>query len=317
MGFNPLTIAGTLIGGLILAGILGWMKKPRLVAFVPKLFAHSRISDNGQIAEIWFMNRGFKNEEQIEAIFNPRLRYELIGSNNPNITLEGEKLLIPRIGAGDDCSVLLQVEGGKFSQEDIVSCLSKETKGSITSKLDEVPVTSGQRVGLVAFVMVFGSLLTLSFKGFDWYLDKENKEVVDTSSLDSKQPEKDEMNGWQVGDHYRNNNIWKAISQKKIIISISELKKIKQRVKLNVGVSNASEEVLSVNLSIAASGNQSSIPYLEKNLFDRLLMPNQAVEHTLSAQIDSNDATPRALIEVFIETADGETLKARKLIAVN
>ncbi|MCW1979631.1 hypothetical protein [Xanthomonas campestris] len=317
MGFNPLTIVGTLIGGLILAGILGWMKKPRLVAFVPKLFAHSRISDNGQIAEIWFMNRGLKNEEQIEAIFNPRLRYELIGSNNPNITLEREKLSIPRIGAGDDCSVLLQIEGGKFSQEDIVSCLSKETKGSITSKLDEVPVTWGQRVGLVAFVIVFGSLLTLAFKGFDWYLDKENKEVVDTKNLDSEHPQEDEMNGWQVGDHYRDNTIWKAIAQRKIIITVSESRKIKQRVKLAVGVSNASDEVLSITLSIAASGNQSSIPYQEKNLFDRLLMPNQAVEHTLSAQVDSNDSTPRALIEVFIETADGETLKAKKLIAVN
>ena len=66
MNFQPLSILLTIIGGLILAGLLGWIRRPRLVVFVPRLFSHSRISDKGQIVEISIMNRGFKTEEAVE-----------------------------------------------------------------------------------------------------------------------------------------------------------------------------------------------------------------------------------------------------------
>ena len=104
---QPITIVFALIGGLLLAGILGWIRKARLVVFVPRLFSHSKISDKGQIAEISVMNRGFKTEEGIELLLNPAMHYELVGSNNPDATIVRNKLCVPRIGSADDCSILL------------------------------------------------------------------------------------------------------------------------------------------------------------------------------------------------------------------
>ena len=47
MNIQPLSIFLTVIGGLLVAGLLGWVRRPRLVVFVPRLFSHSRISDKG------------------------------------------------------------------------------------------------------------------------------------------------------------------------------------------------------------------------------------------------------------------------------
>ena len=312
MEFNPLTVVGTLLGGLILAGVLGWIRKPRLVAFVPKLFSHSKISDNGQIVEIWFMNRGFKNEEVIEATFNPQLRYELIGTNNPSVALEKGKLLIPRIGTGDDSSVLLQVEGGKFTVADIVSCLSKETKATITSKLEEVPITSSQRVGFLTFLLVFGLLFTLVLRGMDWYF--ESKIQKQTPAAVVKTPSS--MQGWKIAEHYRDNSLWKAIEQNNISIRIATPLRSKQRVRLPVTVTNGTSDALSVTLYISASANQDSIDFNDKRLPDKLLMPGQSVDHSLVAAIATSDTDPKVLVELFLETTDGESLKAKQLISI-
>lgn len=316
MEFNPLTIVGTLLGGLILAGILGWIRKPRLVAFVPKLFSHSKISDNGQIVEIWFMNRGFKNEEQIEATFNPQMRYELIGTNNPNISLEREKLLIPRIGSGDDSSVLLQVEGGKFTPSDIVSCLSKETKGTITSKLEDVPLTSSQRVGFLAFVLVFGLLFIAVSKGFDWYFEEKTAQATATATPEEKKNAQELMQGWQVADVYEDNPIWNNVAQRKITISIAQLSRTRQRAKVPVTVKNETDDALTVTLWISASADQDSLEYNQKRLSNKLLMPGQMVEYTLNAVIDSSDKDPKVLVELFLEATDGESFKAKRLLSV-
>ena len=132
MQFNPITLAATIVGGLIVAAILGWIRKPRLVVLVPRSFSYSQITDRGHLVEISIFNRGFKTEEAIDVTLNHTLRYELIGSNNQDAQVANNRITVPRIGPSDDATVLLLVEPGIFKPDDITQCLSKETKGRST-----------------------------------------------------------------------------------------------------------------------------------------------------------------------------------------
>src|SRR5215204_6416118 len=162
--FSPIALAATVVGGLLVAALLGWIRKPRLIVLVPRSFSYSQITDRGQLVEISMFNRGFKTEENVEMTLNHALRYELLGSNSQDSKVAGNKVVVPRIGPSDEVTVLLLVEGGEFKKDDIVQCLSKENKGQLASKLDEVTPTGPQRISIVGmFVAVPALLYGLTF----------------------------------------------------------------------------------------------------------------------------------------------------------
>ena len=98
MTFNPLTLVLTILGGLIVAGILGWIRKPRLCVLVPRMFSYSQLTDKGQLVELTIFNRGFKTEESIEVTLNPSLKYEMLGASSQDATLVKNKLVISLTG---------------------------------------------------------------------------------------------------------------------------------------------------------------------------------------------------------------------------
>ncbi len=141
MNVTPLSFVLTVLGGLLLAGLLGWIRKPRLVILVPRLFSYSHLTDRGQLAEITIFNRGFKTEESIKLSLGPSLQYNIVGSSSQDVLLVKNKLIISRIGPGDDVTTLLLVEGGAFTAGEISNCLSKESKGRVVRSPTDRPST--------------------------------------------------------------------------------------------------------------------------------------------------------------------------------
>lgn len=139
MQFNPISIVLTLVGGLLLAAILGWIRRPRLAVFVPRTFSYNQLSDKGQLVEVTVFNRGFKTEENIDVTLNPALNYELVGANSPDAVVEKNRLKMTRIAPADEITILLNVENGVFKPDDIVQTVSKETNGITVTKLEDVP----------------------------------------------------------------------------------------------------------------------------------------------------------------------------------
>ena len=160
-------MVATVIGGLIVASLLGWIRKSRLIVLMPRSFSHSQLTERGQLVELSIFNRGLKTEESIELILSHMLKYELVGSNHQDARVLTNKVMIPRIGPSDEVTVLLMVEHGTFRKDDIVQCLSKETKGKVVSKLDEVGFTGSQRIFIVALVVVGVGLIY----GFPYVID--------------------------------------------------------------------------------------------------------------------------------------------------
>lgn len=155
MPFNPIALAVTIVGGLIVAALLGWIRKPRLIVLVPRSFSYSQITDRGQLVEVSVFNRGFKTEEAIDVTLNHAMRYELVGSNSQEVRVSGNKITIPRVGPSDDVTVLLLVELGTFKSNDIIQCLSKETMGRTVEKVENIPPNGPQRIAIVGMFVVF------------------------------------------------------------------------------------------------------------------------------------------------------------------
>ncbi|KRG63770.1 hypothetical protein ABB26_11235 [Stenotrophomonas humi] len=316
MNFQPITILLTLLGGLALAGILGWIRKPRLVVFVPRLFSHSRISDKGQIVEVSILNRGFKTEEQVELSLNPQLHYELIGSNNPDATLNGAKLAIPRIGSADDCSVLLQADNGKFSHEDIVKCLSKESKGTVTTKLEELPITAQQRVGVVgfvAFLVVAGALL---FKSIDKIFETINPEVAAKNETQARPvPPKPDLQGWSIPSVYEDEAMYKQIVTKDLQIAMGTVTRRGRTLSIPITVANGTTEPFALTAWTSSPVDDSGISFERRRVNSRLLFPKGNFEYTLQAATGSGEAEKAALVEVFLTREGGQTLKATRMVS--
>lgn len=312
MNVHPMTILFTLIGGLILAGILGWIRKARLVVFVPRLFSHSKISDKGQIAELSVMNRGFKTEESVELLLNPAMHYELLGSNNPDALLLNNKLSVPRIGSADDCSILLQVENGKFTHTDIVSCLSKETKATVATKLEEVPVTAQQRVGIIVFFGLFSILILAGIKGIDYFfdLDKPNRE---TASVEAEPPD---HQGWNISRIYTtaDNVIYQSIVSRKITVLDDKPILRRNMLLVPIKVSNDSDMTLTLSMSISGALPQDDIDFVKRRVHDRLLLPKDSIELTLEAVVPGDVDRQTVVLEFFLQTPEGESLKGVKVV---
>lgn len=305
------------MGGLLLAGILGWIKRPRLVVFVPRIFSHSRLSDKGQIAEISVMNRGFKTEESVELSLSPSLHYELIGSNNPDASLITNKLLIPRIGSADDCSILLQIKNGKFTHEEIVNCLSKETKAVVATKLENIPVTAQQRIALLLFFGVIALLALLVLKGFDYITDKTTNVPSAVVSEKSTTVEVDTQ-GWNIGAIYANerNVLFKALVKKQIEISVGTPIVQKNAVVIPISVKNSSPMPIKVTLGLAGSASQDPLTFAKRHVSGKLLFPSDSTNETLEALLPADMSRRKVIVDFFIESTTGETISGQRVIDV-
>lgn len=243
MNINISAIIGTIFTGLLIAGILGWIRKPRLIVHIPRLLSHSWLSEKGKLVELSIFNRGFKTEESIEIVLNKSLSYNLIGSNNQDAEILNNKVKIPRIGSSDETTIIFLIEGGEFSPKDVTSCLSKETKGRIVEKFEEIPVTWQIRVtGIIVIFFV----IAIAYGAYFLYTDsitlekrantdagkieqsiaqstsaiKENLDAIQSTL--TKSSATDSVNGWTIPDYYKTTSdpLYQALKSSKIQINV-------------------------------------------------------------------------------------------------
>jgi hypothetical protein len=315
--FNPLSVALTLLAGLVLAGILGWIRRPRLIVFVPRLFSHSKISDQGQIAEISVMNRGFKTEEAVDLSLNRGLHYELIGSNNPDVELKSGRISIPRIGSADDCSILLQVERGSFTHVDIITCLSKETKGVVKTKLEDIPVTAQQRVAIITFLAFVMGLFVVGFWGVDLITAAStapnNSTEADSSNPSASHSEVDSQ-GWEISDIYVRDKLYKELLDKQVLTTIGDFSIRKDVVTIPISISNRTDRPLTITIWIAAAISQDQIEFKNRRVSDKLLFPGATAELELQAKIGKVSNERKVQLHIYLEGNAGESLIGSRLL---
>lgn len=303
--FNPLSLLLTIIGGLTVAALLGWIRKPRLVALVPRTFSYSHITDKGQLVEISIFNRGFKTEESIDVTLNPAYSYEMLGSNSQDATTEKNRIKISRIGPSDEVTALIIVEGGLFKRDDIVQILSKETKGNTVSKLEEVPPTGPQRVGLIAFFVVVPVALYVGYLSLDYVI----KNFEPPSALVAKD-KKTVVNGWSVPSFNLSTSpkMFDDFQSKKISAAIGTPSAKGDIVTLPVSVSNSTDKIIKYSLSMTTVASETKIPSYSRHLSDVIVVPGKTEERKISVSIPSkteNIAERTIFIDVAFESMEG------------
>lgn len=307
---NLLSLLLTIIGGLTVTALLGWIRKPRLVALVPRTFSYSHITDRGQLVEISIFNRGFKTEEAIDITLNPAYSYDLLGSNSQDATTEKNRIKISRIGPSDEVTALIIVEGGVFKRDDIVQILSKETKGSAVSKLEEVPPTGPQRVGLIAFFVAVPVALYVGYLSLDYVV----KNFEPPSALVAKD-KRTVVQGWSVPSFNISTSpkMFEKFESNKISTAIGTPSVKGDVVSLPVAISNNTDKIIKFTLSMTTVASEKKIPSYDRHLSDVIVVPGKTEERKISVIIPSkseNVAERIVFIELSLESMeDDESLR--------
>ncbi len=143
-----------------LSSIVAYLFRMRqLYTVVPKLYRTSFLSEKGSVSELIIYNRGNKTEEDIVLEIDQEMKCELLGANSSDIKLVGNTVQLTRLHAKNEASLILLVENGILTDEKLTSLSSKDCKGKIYKKTDEVPPSSSHValsiIGLIAIISVF------------------------------------------------------------------------------------------------------------------------------------------------------------------
>lgn len=210
-----------LLIGLVLfaiTSVIAYLFKMRqLYVSIPRLYNKSQLSTNGSLCEIKVFNKGNHSEEDITIAFDPKLSIELLATDDTTLSINDNKIQIPRLHKHKDVSALLMVEGGSFEHSKITDFSSKATTGRILNPNEDTPPNWA---ATFVFAMIFMSIFPGIFYGFELYKDyqassakEELKAVVDA--------------GWvSLGGYYKS-PIRKSYSDKEFPILIKKTTKDK------------------------------------------------------------------------------------------
>lgn len=312
MKIEFITILLTILGGLVVTGIVSWIRKSALVLLVPRMFSYSQITDRGQLIELTVFNRGFKTEESVEITLNPMLRYEILGSNSQDVIVEKNKVKISRIGSSDEVTSLLIVENGVFKKDDITQCLSKETRGRVVDKLEEVPLTGPQRINFLVVII----LLALSGYAFTYGIDHVLERLEGPVAKEETASKVVEIAGWKILKVYANQRdsfLFEKFSNQEIRAELEAGARKNNLVGIKLRIVNNTDQIIRISSAeMITMASEKIIPSYERSIYDVLVLPKKAVERSVNVVIpkDKKDLAENIVFaELFLTDTNGDSLK--------
>jgi uncharacterized membrane protein YuzA (DUF378 family) len=321
--FNPLTSILSILGALGVAGLVGWIKKARLVALVPKTFSYSELTESGhgQLVEIAVFNRGWKTEDTIDVTMNPALSYQMLGANSQDVKVEKNRLKISRVGPSEEITALIIVEKGTFRPEDIAQIVSKESKGIVVSKAEEIGLTGPQRIQFVVFLLV---MLAAVSAFFYFFLPITTNSPTSQSEPKTVITKKDDLpakiGDWNIEEHYRSedNSLYQGLLKNEIKFSVGTPRSKGDITSIPVRMTNTGASPLVVSLSMNSNASAGRIPSYELSSRDITLPANQTIERSIRVIIPvrSSEVDRSVYMEAFIKSIDGRTLLMKQVYTV-
>jgi hypothetical protein len=145
-------------------------------------------------ATLKLFNRGNRIEEHIEIVLNKNLSYSYESNTGTNIDVSiiGHVLTVEKILNNTDIAILIKVNGESVNRSDLcIQVSSKEVKGTIYTKEEEIPTPTSTFVTKVAVLL---SISFLIYTGIDFYLEynadqKQQEELAEKSQQTTKEHE--------------------------------------------------------------------------------------------------------------------------------
>lgn len=326
MNWHPITLLLTLVGGLVTAGLIGWIRKPRLILLVPRLFSFSMLGAKGQLAELSVFNRGWKTEEAVEVSLSPNFTYEIIGSNSQDVTLDANKLLISRIGAGDDVTTILLAEGGVFSANEITNCLSKESKGKTVKKLEDVTPTGPQRIALVVIFILLPVTFYLSYSVLSAYFSREIRSIGAAATENvsreviASMGDGSLVQDWVVPKYAKSLSgaTYQAFVSGQLELRVGATSRKKDIVSVPVTLTNKSQFVVQLDVTMNTVTSKGRIPSHKLSNYDSFVLPGTAVTVSIDVVIPAapKEYERNVYLEASLKETGGSVLHLKRTLVV-
>lgn len=308
-----LRFLGYIFAALIVAGILALINMRRLYVLAPKLLSYSQLTDKGQIVELTLFNRSLKMEEMIEINLSPSCKYQLVASTFGETTLADNKIAIRRLAPEDELTVVFLAEEKAFSKEDIVSVTSKDTKGRVIDKLEDVlPSTKKTMIG--AFVVALFMTLMFAIPTIGIRLFQEESLAPRSSGPDSKSPStRQHVNkaiqefkaaGWNVDVDYFRSGLADHYDAMQLPVRIGRPRRDGRIVVVDIDVINKSDRLFKVSGRLLSPVEPPEDIYIQNWFHDLLIFPKDTKTKSLRAYLP-RDAKRKVLIAEFDIKVDG------------
>lgn len=215
----------------------------QLYVVLPRLFSVSALTSTGKLVEIRVFNKSRTTEEEVLVALSPERTYEIVASTDSSPILDKYTIRIPRIPPGDDFSVLMMVEGGNFTKDEISTVSSKTTKGKVMEDIEHVPPNVGNVIlstaCFVAVIAAFFAGISTYEKWKDSVAQRERAERIESLSFLAE-------TGWTSLDEYAVSNLRKNYNQGEFPLFQKDLKRDGNTLIVAFSIINKSAAPLSV-----------------------------------------------------------------------
>jgi hypothetical protein len=267
----------------------------QLYLVMPRLYHHSPLSDNGKMVELIVFNKGRKSEEDIRIELDPSLRYTLIAATNKDISLMDGIFIINRVAPLSEASVIFVAEGGNFGEENIAQFSSKDTRGRIRKRLDEVPPNWGNAL---LWIFIPLAVIVCLFYGIDTYQKFDRTKKIE--SLQSVA-----VQGWNGLEWYATSKLRQSYSTNEFPITFLRQVRKREIVSLEFRIVNKSAAWLSVDARVSYPEKVNDPEsFDDRLLYDIRIEPAGAKNITLKAYAPSNKNDVIPNVEFSLKSGD-------------
>jgi hypothetical protein len=212
----------------------------QLYVLIPRLFSVSNLLENSKLVEVRIFNKSKISEEDIIVSLDSEISCELVGSTCESLSMINNKIKIPRVSPGDDYSALLSIEKGDLTKEKILSITSKNTKGKVLSKLEDLPPNFGN---VILMILLFIAFATAPIAGIEYYQNYKKETAINSLKILVKK-------NWSDYERYATSNFRKNYSDGEFPIYLSDVKRKKQNIMITFRLINKSASEMEVSKTL-------------------------------------------------------------------
>jgi len=302
------TIFTSVIGGLLLAGILAALKTHWLYLIVPKPYLATPLS-SGQVISLDITNAGFLTEEAIKIRFNPACRCELVATSRSAVTLSNNTISVPRLARFESATILVLVEGRPFETTDIETVEAESGRGRIVAKKEKaVPlwqyfVVPPLFFAIMGLCFAFGTVLgrDLGYSAFDYL----------TLRLESFGPSK-QLAGFKIEEKQPYSSIAGALSNVirdgKIGLRIDEIVRRGDNLDIEFTVSNNTSQTLILEASVTSSAADAGpLDFWEKRVKETFIAAGAKKSRHIRAYLPESSVPKMVFLTYRLKLVDDST----------
>lgn len=309
------TIATSIIGALLLAGIFSAIKSRWLYVIAPKLYLKTPLSD-GEVISLTIHNAGLLSEEDVAITLRPACKFEIVATSKSTLSVSGKTISIPKLSRQESVTVLILVEGKAFEYSDIDSIESKHTKGKIVEAKEKATALWHGFVILPIFAIIllmpfiFGTVIGAEIKTSAFgYINQKFEFFGQSKQLSGYKNNVTEKYELLAGD------LKGALKDGEIEVNVVEIVRRSDTLSITINVKNNSKRVLIIDAQLkGASGARGPLDWSDSQQEGITLSPRDNKSFSLKAYVPENDPVKLVQGTYNVKTPEGSELTLGQVI---